>query len=52
MKDILKKRVYLIESYGHLKPDTTLEVIDEGYDWYKVRYQGKSMYIPKSHCHA
>ena len=42
MKEILKKRVYLIESYGHLKPDTTCEVIEEGYDWYK-RKNGKQL---------
>lgn len=39
--------VKLIENYGQLKTGTEYSVIDEGYDWVRVRNQGYPIYVPK-----
>lgn len=34
--------------YAGLKPGLEYEVIEEGFDWYKVKYNGGAVYIPNS----
>ena len=34
--------------YAGLKPGLEYVVLDEGYDWYKVRYNGGAVYVPTS----
>lgn len=39
--------VMLSRHYGRLRAYTPYKIIAEGRDWYQVKAQGKSMYVPK-----
>lgn len=35
------------ERYGSIKPGVDYRIVEDGYDFIRIRYQGKGIYIPK-----
>lgn len=41
-------KVMMVDNYGPLRKGTICAVVESGYDWYKVKNNGKAITVPKS----